>query len=240
MLSHRSPSHYRYFTDADIDRLRRIASLRQVEKLNFAGIRRALAEQADPKPLRRPDPYDDRETAVGERLREMRRSKGFSLQQAAQASGLSQSFLSLLERGRTGISIARLRRLLQVYGTTIAELLEIPAERPDRVSRASHRRLIRNYFRGVTMEQLVEGRTLMDPQIFHIDPGAGSEGSYSHEGEEFIYVLEGSFEVSLEGGERYLLRPGDSLYYPSTMEHSWRNPGPDIARVLWVNSPRTF
>jgi quercetin dioxygenase-like cupin family protein len=93
---------------------------------------------------------------------------------------------------------------------------------------------------GVTVEQLADGNAQMEPQIFTVEPGAGSEGSYSHDGEEFVFVLEGSFEVLLNEEERYLLRVGDSLYYPSSVVHAWRNPGRERARVIWVNTPPTF
>jgi len=46
--------------------------------------------------------------------------------------------------------------------------------------------------------------------------------------------------VVLNDQERYLLRDGDSLYYPSGVLHSWRNPGRSVARLIWVNTPPTF
>ena len=90
------------------------------------------------------------------------------------------------------------------------------------------------------MEQLADGQTLMEPQLFTIEPGVSSEGSYRHAGEEFVFVLEGAFEVVLNDHERHLLQLGDSLYYPSSVGHSWRNPGREPARVIWVNTPPTF
>jgi len=80
----------------------------------------------------------------------------------------------------------------------------------------------------------------MDCQRWTLAPGAGSNGAYSHEGEEFIHVLEGRFEVVLEGKERYVLAEGDSIYFPSTAMHAWGNPGPRAAVLLWVNTPPTF
>jgi DNA-binding transcriptional MerR regulator/quercetin dioxygenase-like cupin family protein len=230
----RSSSGYRYFGDEDLARLRRVAYLRRVEKLNTAGIRRVLAEEGrDRPPARR-----RREVALGPRLRRLRQERGQTLEQAAAAVGLSASFLSELERDQSGASMATLHRLLSYYGTTFAALLQRPSGRVARLKRAGRGRSVRNH--GVTVEQLADGQALMEPQIFTIEAGAGSEGSYSHEGEEFVYVLEGTFEVVLNEGERYHLRTGDSLYYPSSVLHSWRNPGRTVARVIWVNTPPTF
>src|SRR5438034_3645212 len=58
---------------------------------------------------------------------------------------------------------------------------------------------------GVKIEQLAEGRCAMDCQRFTLSPGAGSRGQYSHEGEEFIHVLSGRFEITLDGRQRYQL-----------------------------------
>lgn len=230
----RSPSGYRYFGDADLARLRRVAHLRRVEKLDMAGIRRVLAEEGGDQPR----PRRGREVALGPRLRRLRKERGETLEQASAAVGLSPSFLSELERDRSGASMATLHRLLGYYGTTFAAMLQRPAGRLARVQRAGGGRSVHNH--GVTVEQLADGRALMEPQLFTVDPGAGSEGSYAHEGEELVYVLEGAFEVVLAEAGRHVLRAGDSLYFRSSVLHSWRNPGREVARLLWVNTPPTF
>jgi len=53
-------------------------------------------------------------------------------------------------------------------------------------------------------------------------------------------MLEGTFEVVIGETERYRLQAGDSLYFPSTAPHRWRNPGSTAARLLWTNTPPTF
>lgn len=132
-----------------------------------------------------------------------------------------------------------LKQILNFHGTTLAALLSsTPGE--GRVTRHGKRRTLSGRFNGVTIEQLAHGPVAMEAQLFAVDPGGGSEGAYSHEGEEFVYVLAGAFEVMLGPHEQYRLRPGDCLYYPSTMEHRWRNPGRQVARLLWVNTPPTF
>ena len=234
VVTNRSTSGYRYFGDAELAQLRRVAYLRRVEKLNTAGIRRVLAEEGHD----RPRPGGRREVALGPRLRRLRQERGQTLEQAAAAAGLSASFLSELERDQSGASMATLHRLLGYYGTTLGALLQGPGGRVARPKRSGRGRSVHSH--GVTVEQLADGTVLMEPQIFTIEAGAGSEGGYAHDGEEFVYVLEGSFEVSLNETERHVLRVGDSLYYPSSVPHSWRNPGRGVARVIWVNTPPTF
>ena len=92
---------------------------------------------------------------------------------------------------------------------------------------------------GVRMELLAWGDTVMEPHLFRIAPEAGSGDPYTHEGEEFIYVLRGDLEIAVDG-EEYRLKPGDSFYFESRNEHHWKNPGKKETLVLWVNTPPTF
>ena len=232
--SRRSPSGYRYFGEEELDRLRRVAYLRGTERLNGAAIHRVLAQESG-QPAR---PRSRNEIPVGQRLRRLRQQRGLTLEQAASATGLSASFLSLAERDQTGISPASLHKLADSYGATLTSIMRRAAPRIAQLKRPDRRRAIRNH--GVIIEQLVDGQTVMDPQIFTVEPGAGSGGSYAHTGEEFVYMLRGSLEIVLGDRERYTVSAGESLYYPSTIEHRWRNPGAEAAQALWVNTPPTF
>jgi quercetin dioxygenase-like cupin family protein len=80
---------------------------------------------------------------------------------------------------------------------------------------------------------------VMEPHLFRIAPQSGSGESYTHEGEEFLYILQGELQISLQE-EEYRLRPGDSFYFESHTPHRWINPGRDETWVLWVNTPPTF
>ena len=93
----------------------------------------------------------------------------------------------------------------------------------------------------MVLERLIpyaEGH-LLQGNIHHIEPGGGSEGDLEHEGEDFGYVLEGEIELVV-ASRKYLLRAGDSFCFRSEHPHSYRNPGRQGARVLWLNTPPTF
>jgi mannose-6-phosphate isomerase-like protein (cupin superfamily) len=89
------------------------------------------------------------------------------------------------------------------------------------------------------MELLAGGNTVMEPHFFRIAPEAGSGESYTHEGEEFLYILRGELQIALEN-QQYRLKPGDSFYFESATPHKWKNPGRAETWVLWVNTPPTF
>ncbi len=236
----RSPAGFRLYDERDLLTLRRAMHLRRVQKLSLATIRRVLQQSTTGAPAAGPD-RPARQVAIGPRLRRLRLEQGRTLQAVAEATGLSHSFLSLLERGRTGVAVATLHRILHVYGTTLAALAASPGRHDvGWLTRADRRPTLSGQFTGTTIQQLSTMPASLDPSLFTVEPGAGSEGAYSHEGEEFLFVLAGVFDVILGGGRRYRLRTGDSLHYPSSVEHEWANPGPGTARILWVNTPPTF
>jgi DNA-binding transcriptional MerR regulator/mannose-6-phosphate isomerase-like protein (cupin superfamily) len=177
---------------------------------------------------------------AGSQLRVIRRSQALTLREAAARSGLSASFISSLERGVTGASIATLRRLLDAYGTTIRELLAGDSPTDRRLVRPGERRVF-DAGRGIRIEDLFAGRTTLESQLFVLAPGASSDGYYRHIGEEFMFVLTGSLGVWLDGPhEFYRLEAGDALTFPSTVDHRIAALGQAETRVLWINTPPTF
>jgi len=162
-----------------------------------------------------------------------------SLRDAATAAGLSVSFLSAVELGTSGTSVASLQRVTSAYGTTLGELFA-QHRSPRRVVHATRRSVIGLGEDAVRIEQLAESASLLEPQLFRLAPGASSEGTYHHAGEEFMYVLAGSVTVWVGDSERYRLDEGDALIFPSTLPHRWRNHATRETRLLWINTPPTF
>src|SRR5208337_2046218 len=143
-----------------------------------------------------------------------------------------------LHRGQMHSSVATLRRLARFYKTSILSLFGANGETP-RLVRPEHRKVLETS-PGVRMELLAWGNTAMEPHLFRIKPGRGSGESYAHEGEEFLHVLRGEFEIWLNKQEHYVLKPGDSLYFESSTPHRWKNSGRTETWLLWVNTPPTF
>ncbi|HET8922659.1 MAG TPA: cupin domain-containing protein [Candidatus Acidoferrum sp.] len=228
----RTQSRYRLYTERDVRLLQRAIFLRRARGLNPAAIVHVLKRQGVVS--------STVETPVhpGHRFRRLRTRRGLSLAQVARATGVSVGFLSALERGQMRSSIATLRRIARFYGTNILSLFETAGDNP-RLVRPSQRKILETT-PDVRMELLAWGQTAMEPHLFRVKPGGGSGESYSHEGEEFLHVLRGKFEIWLDGKEHYNLRPGDSLYFESSTPHRWKNPGRTETWLLWINTPPTF
>lgn len=231
----RAANGYRMYRGHDLARVRDIKRLREVQGLNLAAIRALLV--SPPKGF---DPLLSPNGHLGQKLLALRRRLGLALGDVGAQTGLAPSFISSLERTSEGASIVTLKKLAQCYGTTVTALTAPPRLRERRVVRAEARRILPMLGPGITVEQLAEGPVKMDCQRWVLAPGAGSSGAYSHEGEEFIHVFEGRFEVILEGTEKHVLEEGDSIYFKSASAHAWRNPGPQRTVLLWVNTPPTF
>lgn len=230
----RSSRRYRLYTDADVTHLRHVRRLREVDRLNAAGIRRVLRGEV------RSTNHDGRHLD-GRLLRRLRTERGLSLRAASDRSGLSISFLSALERGMSGASVATLQRVLAAYDTTLAEMFAATDGRGARLVRADERAALRLGSSGVRVEQLARGTRQLEPQLFVLEPGASSDGAYAHEGEEFLFLLSGAVTVWVGDDETYALdHPGDALSFPSTLPHRWRNDAREESRLLWINTPPTF
>ena len=134
-------------------------------------------------------------------------------------------------------SVGTLRKLALFYKTNILNFFDAG----DAAGRHVHpaERKVLEAGPGVRMELLAWGNTVMEPHLFRIAPQAGSGESYTHEGEEFLYVLSGDLAITVAGDE-YRLKPGDSFYFESATPHRWKNPGRKETVVLWVNTPPTF
>jgi len=228
----RSRSRYRLFSENDVRLLQRALFLRRARGLNPAAIVHILKRQGVVSV------QAENTAAPGARFRRLRQRRNLSLAQVARATGVSVGFLSALERGQMRASIGTLRRIARYYRTNILSFFE-PAKDNSRLVRPAERKILETT-KGVRMELLAWGSTAMEPHLFRIKRGGNSGESYTHEGEEFLHVLRGEFEIWLNTDEHYHMKVGDSLYFQSSTPHRWRNPGKSESWLLWINTPPTF
>ena len=231
----RSRSKYRLYTNDDLRVLRRAIYLRRVQGLNAPAILNQLKQEGLLN-HRAAGPAEE-QSSIGPRFRKLRLQRGESLATVANAVGVSIGFLSNLERSQSGASISIMHKLAQYYGLNILDLFN-PIDGTGPLVRPSDRKSLEGG-PGVRMELLASGKITMEPHLFRIAPGAGSGESYSHEGEEFLYLVRGRLDIELAGQE-FQLRTGDSFYFTSKTQHRWLNPGKSETIVIWINTPPTF
>jgi DNA-binding transcriptional MerR regulator/quercetin dioxygenase-like cupin family protein len=243
----RTTGRYRLYSPELLKVLKRIKYLREVQRLNMPGIRRELKEVTPKEPKEKDAAHPPigsttgtgkPDRTLGPQLRRMRERKKYNLAEAARRAGVSPGFLSAVERSLANASVATLQRLAMSYGTTVTELFKT-APHDRRLVTPAERRVL-DVHNGVRMELLSFGAPMLQSMLFRVAPLAGSEGAYSHQGEEFIFMVSGTLEVWLDELECYVLREGDSFWFPSTHAHRWFNPGNLDAVLLWINTPPTF
>jgi transcriptional regulator with XRE-family HTH domain len=181
------------------------------------------------------------EIDVGERLRAIRRLRHCTLKTVADRSGLSESFLSQVERGRANASIASLRRIADALGVSVADLFEPGGPPRPRVLRRADRPALN--FGILGRKLLLTQRPLHHLEVFVGELGVGgSTGAeqYSHgDSEELFVVLAGAVQLEL-GDELHDLETGDSIDYRSSTPHRILNTGDDVAEVMWIISPPSY
>jgi transcriptional regulator with XRE-family HTH domain len=181
--------------------------------------------------------------SVGSALRQVRNARSLSLADVAEATGISASFLSLVENDRSDITIGRLVRLIDFYGISITDLLPFSA-RPDypEVIRPDERRSLNSPVEGIDFYLLTADtdRKMMPLEVY-FQPGARLAEPGRHAGEEWLLVLEGELRLELEGAEVRVLGPGDTAYYPAERPHLLSNASETKPlRVVCVDTPPTM
>lgn len=178
--------------------------------------------------------------ALGLRLRALRQKRHYSLSEAGKRSGLSPSFISLVETGKRDITFSRLIRLAQAYGAEIGDLVsDEDAARADLiVVREGDTERVASHSEGIEVRFLTRGTTrLMMPIVERFAPGGKVREWVTHEGEEFIYVLEGRVALWLKGQEPVHLEVGDSAYFSATHPHRYENIEDGPTTALFVATP---
>lgn len=183
--------------------------------------------------------------AIGPRLRHARLVKGLLMKDLAERVGVSISLISKYENNRLLPPLTVLHALVSVLETNIGALFEPDWSGSGYIARAGARPRITaggdGESAGVTLERIVPNGQghLLQGNIHIVAPGGGSMGPMRHDGDEVGYVLEGRLELSIDDAV-YELGAGDSFAFPSHLAHTYRNPGSDVTRVLWINTPPTF
>jgi transcriptional regulator with XRE-family HTH domain len=175
--------------------------------------------------------------AIGHKLRTARLGAGLTLAEVATRAGLSEGFLSRLERGEIAASIANLIQLVDVLGLGLGELFGTMAGAPARTRIAVYRggdSALRDVAAtGYRWRVLGGGAPLDRMEVFHLifPRTSRMETMVSHPGQEHCHVLSGEVLFHV-GGEQYRLKAGDGIFIDSEQPHRAENAGRGRAHVL--------
>lgn len=198
----------------------------------------ALAQDA---PI--PSEAETFQKVLGRKIRAIRTRQGTTITQLAQAVGVSKSFLSQLEKGKTSASLMTIRNISRSLNIPLAALFNDVSDGEDAsvIVRRGRRKHLKLPGLHPTYELLAPDLSRRMEPIYNVaEPGAVSSDTLrTHQGEEWFYVIRGQVELNLDG-MTYVLEEGDAAYYDSTIPHRWRNVGDSRAEVIVVVTPPTF
>ena len=175
------------------------------------------------------------EKIIAKTIRTTRRKKKLSLAKLSALAGLSTGYLSKLERSEKAPPLSTLSKIALALDLDLASLLKEDADLfedvPLAIVRKGERKTVktRGALYGYEYEALAYNKPGKNMEAFIISPTFGEEIEFQHDGEEFMYVLEGVHEFRY-GGQKYVLRKGDSIYYEARIPHSGRSLGKKKAK----------
>jgi transcriptional regulator with XRE-family HTH domain len=182
------------------------------------------------------------EVRVGEKIKELREKKGLSLKELADLTGFSTALLSQVENHLVSPSLGTMIKLANALGVRVGDLLGETQGEPFTIVRRNERKSVSRFASkdgvkyGYSYESLgyEKKNRHMEPFIVILEPATVKTTKTSvHEGEEFIFVLEGEMEVIL-GDHTDVLYPGDSIYYDSTIPHRVQCHQDKVTKILAV------
>ena len=201
---------------------------------------------------------------LGQRIREERQGRQWTLEQFSEKTGLSKSFLSQIERGNTEASITSLKKIAAQFGYSVVNLF--PNGQGAEESWGYNNRLAEHksnndyYIKDVAVVRAGKRKRialpgskvvydLMTPdmkrklEVMHMrvskGENSGEEPMLDSPGEKLCIVMKGILELCV-GQEVYRLEEGDSLYYPAHVPHSWQALDGDSIEVIWIMTPPSF
>jgi transcriptional regulator with XRE-family HTH domain len=183
-----------------------------------------------------------KEIPVGEKIKVLREQKGLQLKDVAERTGFSTALLSQMENHLVSPSLGTLIKLARALEVNVGDFFGEAHAEPYAIVRKDERKTVSRFASkegvkyGYSYEALgfeMKNRH-MEPFIVTLEPATlKSSKTSAHEGEEFIYVLEGEMEVVL-GNHTDVLQPGDSIYYDSTIPHRVQCHQEKITKILAV------
>ena len=178
---------------------------------------------------------------VGNRIKKLRTKKKMTLKELSLLSELSVGFLSQLERGMTSIAIDDLEKISRIFNVDISFFFTHTATEKGYIMKSYERR-VSPIARGNSIQyylsKVIEDKQLL-PRLIELLPGqknSALEREHEHEGEEFIYVLEGILTLVLEGVKTDLY-PEYTAHYLTSSPHNWVNNTNKTVKFITINTP---
>ena len=179
------------------------------------------------------------EKQIAKNIKQLRLSKKMSLEELAKLSGLTRGYVSKIENSGKAPPFSTLIKIAHALDEDISLLLAVDSEVPEDLrlcvvrSNEGKEVVSRGTLYGYHYEALAHRKMGKNMEPYIITAAFDEKGIFSHEGEEFLYVLEGIHEFIYDD-KKYILKKGDSVYFDSIVPHSGRSLGKKVSKLLAV------
>ncbi len=184
------------------------------------------------------------EETITRNINSLRKKRKFTLEKLAELTGLTKGYLSKIERSKKAPPYSTLNKIAVAFGVDAAFFLEESyrdkKETQISFTKKDRGKIIRSVgslaegsLYGYGYEALASDKSGKNMEPFIIEPSFDEEATFQHEGEEFMYVLEGKHELIYDG-RRYLMEKGDCVYFDAAVPHTGKSLGKKKAKLLAV------
>jgi transcriptional regulator with XRE-family HTH domain len=184
------------------------------------------------------------EETIARNINDLRKKRKITLDKLADLTGLTKGYLSKIERSQKAPPYSTLNKIAMAFGVDPASLLEENPQEKGRLQISFTKKLegksinvvgslAEGSLYGYNYEALAFDKSGKNMEPFIIEPSFDEEAVFQHEGEEFMYVLEGTHELIYDGN-RYIMEKGDSVYFDANVPHTGRSLGKKKAKLLAV------
>jgi transcriptional regulator with XRE-family HTH domain len=174
---------------------------------------------------------------LGEKLKAIRVEKNMTLEEVAKKSSLTKSFISQIELNKTSPSITSLMKVTSALEIRLTDLFREDSPVEDVLVKKEKRDSYYNKKTQLTMEMLSTRfpDQKMEP-IYFYGEGRAATDAITRVGQEFVYILKGKIKLIIDQ-KVYVAEEGDTLYFDSSIPHSWENPSTEAVEGIWVGTP---
>jgi transcriptional regulator with XRE-family HTH domain len=205
-----------------LDEMARVGASSQAEADYLADVAAYAGAQAQPAR----DAGRELPAEIGPRVKAVREQARLTLDDVAGRTGLDLDTLKSIEAGEYDPPLGMLIRLAKALDMSMGTFITTGEDKPYAVLRAADRRVVSRFSGekqeryGYTYMPLAPDKRnrSMEPFLVTLTPSGGDHKLSDHDGQEFIFVLTGALEVRF-AGEKFVLEPGDAIYYDSTTPH---------------------
>ena len=178
------------------------------------------------------------EKQIGRNIQKIRIESNISQERLAEISGLTKGYISKIEKSDKAPPLSTLSKIAHALNVDITILMAEDLESPEDVNlcvvrKGEGKKISITTLGGYHYEALAYKKTGKNMEPFILMPAFDEKAIFIHDGEEFMYILEGVHEF-IYNNKKYILNEGDSTYFDSRIPHTGRSVGKKRAKILAV------